>query len=96
VSGSAAEILGPAGTRRDLEAVGPAEKTGMQRRHRREVHRGHRLPAQERFVRATTPKTGAPLLLPLELRHALRPLQGVRPERPLREEVLETRKGHLD
>lgn len=80
VSGSTAEILGPAGARRDLEAVGPAEETGMQRRHRREVHRGHRLSAEQRLVRTTTPKTGAPLLLSFELRYALRSLQRIRPE----------------
>lgn len=95
VSGSAAEILGPAGARRDLETVGPAEETRMQRRHRREVHRGHRLTAQQRLVRTASPETGAPLLLPLELRYALRPLQRVRPERPLREEVLQMRKDDL-
>lgn len=96
VSGSAAEILGPAGARRDLEAVGPAEETRMQRRHRREVHRGHRLTAQQRLVRTTSPETGAPLLLPLKLRYALRPLQRVRTERPFREEVLQIRKDNLD
>lgn len=94
MSGSAAEILGPAGARRDLEAVGPAEETGMQRRHRREVHRGHRLSAQKRLVRTASPKTGAPLLLPFELRYALRPLQRVRPERSFREEILQMRRGN--
>jgi len=95
VSGSAAEILGPAGTRRDLEAVGPAEETRMQRRHRREVHRGHRLTTQQRLVRAASPETGAPLLLPLKFRYALRPFQRVRSERPLREKVLQMRKDIL-
>ena len=67
----------------------------MERRHRGEVHRGDRLAAEQRLVRSAASEAAwtyapeaAPLLLPLELRYALRPLQRIRSERSLREEVL--------
>jgi hypothetical protein len=94
VGGPAAEVLGPAVARRHLEAVGPAEETRVQGRDRGQVHRGNRLAAEERLVGAAAPESGgpadprAPLLLALELGHALGPLQRIRSERSLREEVL--------
>lgn len=95
VSGPAAKVLWSSVAGCDLEAMRPIEKARMKRCHSGQVHRGHRLAAKQRLVRATAAKTGtaaqtyAALLLTLELRHALRPLQRIRSERSLREEVLE-------
>lgn len=81
VGSLAAKVPRYSGARCHLETMLPPQEARMQRRYGGQVHRGHRLSAEERLVRTAASQTGSTLFLTFEFRYTFRTFQWIRAKR---------------